>query len=128
MRPALERGEVVLQDRYLDSSIVYQGSGRELAPHDIRGLSLWASRELLPELTVLLDLDTAEAARRRARRNRSDRLEEAGEAFHERVRTAYRLLAEAEPARFLVVDASRPVEQIARRIRERVAQLLAARA
>ncbi|MDO5052166.1 MAG: dTMP kinase [Pseudoclavibacter sp.] len=128
VRPALERGEVVVQDRYLDSSIVYQGSGRELAPHDVRGLSMWGSRELLPELTVLLDLDAAEAARRRAGRERSDRLEDAGEAFHERVRAAYRLLAEAEPGRFLVVDGSRSVEEIARRIRERVAGLLAERA
>jgi len=126
VRPALERGEVVIQDRYLDSSVAYQGSGRILSPEEVRGLSLWATEGLLPHLTVLLDLDAAEGLARAGRRAdaRFDRLEAAGDAFHERVRQSFRALAEAEPERFLVLDASLPVEQLAERIRDRVRPLL----
>ncbi|MFF2493273.1 dTMP kinase [Agromyces sp. NPDC058064] len=125
VRPALERGEVVLQDRYIDSSVAYQGAGRVLDPAAVRGLSDWATEGLVPDLTVLLDLD-AEAARGRLdeARTRYDRLEAEAAEFHDRVRAAYLGLAEAEPERFLVVDAAQPVEAIARAIRERVGVLL----
>ena len=125
VRPALERGAVVLQDRYLDSSVAYQGAGRVLDPTEIRSLSLWAAEGLLPHLTVLLDLDQA-AARTRldAARTRFDRLESERAEFHERVRQAFLALADAEPERFLIVDASLPREEIAERIRARVAALL----
>jgi len=108
VRPALERGEVVLQDRYLDSSVAYQGAGRELDGGQIRDLSLWAADGLLPDLTILLDLDPAAGRERMAAREDApyDRLEEAGEAFALRVREAYLELAAAEPDRFAVVDAS----------------------
>ncbi|MGY3126972.1 dTMP kinase [Agrococcus sp. UYP33] len=108
VRPALERGEVVLQDRYLDSSVAYQGAGRELDAGQIRDLSLWAADGLLPDLTILLDLDPAAGRERMAAREDApyDRLEEAGEAFALRVRQAYLELAAAEPDRFAVVDAS----------------------
>ncbi|MFD2339655.1 dTMP kinase [Clavibacter tessellarius] len=125
VRPALERGAVVLQDRYLDSSVAYQGAGRVLDPTEIRSLSLWAAEGLLPHLTVLLDLDQASARTRLdAARTRFDRLESERAEFHERVRQAFLALADAEPDRFLVVDASLPREEIAERIRARVAALL----
>lgn len=121
VRPALERGEVVLQDRYLDSSVAYQGAGRVLDPVEIRNLSLWAAQDLLPDLTILLDLDeTTARARLDSSRTRYDRLEAEKSDFHARVRAAYLGLAEAEPERFLVVDASRPVDEIAADIRARL--------
>ncbi|MFT2710328.1 dTMP kinase [Clavibacter sp. Sh2126] len=127
VRPALERGAVVLQDRYLDSSVAYQGAGRVLDAREVRSLSLWGAEGLLPDLTVLLDLDQASArARLDAARTRFDRLESERADFHERVRHAFLALADAEPDRFLVVDASSPREEIAERIRARVAVLLRA--
>lgn len=126
VRPALERGAVVVQDRYLDSSVAYQGAGRVLDAEEVRGLSLWAAQGLLPDLTVLLDLDQASArSRLDASRTRFDRLESERAEFHERVRRAFLALAEAEPSRFLVVDASLPREEISERIRDRAATLLA---
>ncbi|MBM7504029.1 dTMP kinase [Agromyces aurantiacus] len=125
VRPAIGRGEIVVQDRYLDSSVAYQGAGRVLDAGEVRSLSEWAAEGLMPDLTVLLDLPW-EVARRRldGARTRYDRLEaEAGE-FHERVRDAYLALAEAEPERFVVVDATEPVDEIAARIRARVEPLL----
>lgn len=128
VRPALARGEVVLQDRYIDSSVAYQGAGRVLDADEVRTLSEWATEGLVPDLTVLLDLDAA-AARGRLdeARTRYDRLEAEASEFHERVRAAYLELAAAEPGRFLVVDASQPVDVIALAIRERVAAVLGAR-
>ena len=125
VRPALERGDVVIQDRYIDSSVAYQGVGRVLDPEAIRGLSDWATEGLRPDLTILLDLD-ADAARGRldGARTRYDRLEAEASDFHGRVRTAYLAIADAEPDRFLVVDASAPVDDIAGVIRARVARLL----
>jgi len=125
VRPALERGEIVIQDRYLDSSVAYQGAGRVLDAGEIRSLSLWAAEGLLPDLTVLLDLDEA-AARERLdnARTRYDRLEAEESDFHARVRAAYRKLAEAEPDRFLVLDAALPIDDIAGRIRGRLEELL----
>ena len=129
VRPALAAGWVVLQDRYLDSSVAYQGAGRTLDPHEIRALSLWAAKDLLPDLTVLLDLDVvAGRARLDAGRTGYDRLESEAQDFHDRVRTAYLALAEREPDRFLVVDASRPIDEIQDGIRARVAALIADRA
>jgi len=126
VRPALASGAVVLQDRYLDSSVAYQGAGRVLDAEEVRGLSLWAAEGLLPDLTVLLDLDQASArARLDASRTRFDRLESERAEFHERVRRAFLALADAEPGRFLVVDASLPREEISERIRDRAATLLA---
>ena len=125
VRPAIARGEVVVQDRFIDSSVAYQGAGRVLDPAEIRSLSDWATEGLAPDLTVLLDLPWEVArARLDGARTRYDRLEaEAGE-FHERVRRAYLDLAAAEPERFVVVDATLPVEEISTRIRERVESLL----
>jgi dTMP kinase len=125
VRPALARGEVVVQDRYLDSSVAYQGAGRVLDAREVRRVSEWATEGLLPDLTVLLDLDSGAArARLDVARTRYDRLEAEASEFHDRVRAAYLGLAEAEPERFLVIDATRPIDEIAVAIRERVRGLL----
>jgi dTMP kinase len=128
VRPALDRGHVVIQDRYLDSSVAYQGAGRVLDSGEIRDLSLWAAEGLLPDLTILLDLDENEARRRLdGSRTRFDRLENEKSEFHARVRAAFLDLAAAEPARFLVLDASQPAESLAALIRGAVEPLLAER-
>ncbi|MBX3194087.1 MAG: dTMP kinase [Microbacteriaceae bacterium] len=125
VRPALERGDIVIQDRYLDSSVAYQGAGRVLDPAEVRDLSLWATGGLLPDLTVLLDIDVETGrARLDEARTRYDRLEAEAAEFHARVRQGYLDLAAAEPARFLVLDATLPVEELAEGIRARVATLL----
>ena len=123
VRPALERGAVVLQDRYLDSSVAYQGAGRVLDAEEVRFLSTWATEGLLPDLTILLDLDPV-IGRARIAGGRYDRLEEEVDEFHLRVREAYLALAAADPARFLVLDATRPIEYLTAAIRSRVASLL----
>ncbi len=128
VRPALERGDIVLQDRYLDSSVAYQGAGRVLDGTEIRDLSLWAAEGALPDLTVLLDLDPVAARERLDSADKPfDRLEAEKSEFHARVRDAYLALAEAEPERFLVLDAAGSPEDIAAAIRDRVGALLAAR-
>lgn len=129
VKPALERGDVVLQDRYFDSSVAYQGAGRVLDPSEIREISMWATEGLLPDLTILLDLDEASArGRLDAANKRFDRLEAEASDFHRRVREAFLGLAAAEPDRFIVVDASLAPDEIAATIRARVNELLVARA
>ncbi|GAB2834598.1 dTMP kinase [Microbacterium insulae] len=125
VRPALERGDVVIQDRYLDSSVAYQGAGRVLGTEEVRQLSLWATGGLLPDLTVLLDLDPAVARRRLDADDKPfDRLEAERESFHVRVREEFLALAGAEPERFLVLDAARPPAELTATVRDRVAALL----
>lgn len=125
VRPALERGDIVVQDRYLDSSVAYQGAGRVLGGDEVREVSLWATEGLLPDLTILLDLPESLGADRLAdSRTQYDRLEAEKADFHGRVRAGYLELAAAEPERFLVIDARQPVETIAAAVRERVAGLL----
>jgi dTMP kinase len=125
VRPAMERGEIVIQDRYLDSSVAYQGAGRVLDATEVREISLWATEGLLPDLTVLLDL-SAEDGRERiaATRDTYDRLEAEADDFHERVRQGFLDLAAAEPSRFLVLAATEPIEAIAAAIQTRVVSLL----
>lgn len=126
VRPALERGDIVIQDRYLDSSVAYQGAGRVLDATEVRELSLWATERLLPDLTILLDLDIETGrARLDDARTRYDRLEAEAAEFHHRVREAYLQLAAAEPQRFLVLDATAPTDRLADDIRARVSHLLA---
>ena len=125
VRPALERGDVVIQDRYLDSSVAYQGAGRVLDATEIRDLSLWATGGALPDVTVLLDLDPRSArARLDADDKPYDRLEAERGEFHERVRAAFLELAAAEPERFLVLDATLPAADLAAAVRARVEPLL----
>ncbi|MGL3151462.1 dTMP kinase [Microbacterium sp. A82] len=125
VKPALERGEIVLQDRYLDSSVAYQGAGRVLDADQVRELSLWAAEGALPDLTVLLDLDPA-IARERLNSDEKpfDRLEAEKTEFHTRVRAGFLALAEVEPERFLVLDAATPADSLAAHIAERVNALI----
>lgn len=123
--PALERGEIVLQDRYLDSSVAYQGAGRVLDGGQVRDLSLWATNGALPDLTVLLDLEPAAARQRLDSADKPfDRLEAEKQDFHVRVREAYLALADAEPGRFVVLDAAASPDEIVDAIRTRIASLL----
>ena len=127
VQPALQSGHVVLSDRYLDSSVAYQGGGRDLSADKIRELSLWATGNLLPHLTVLLDMDAARAAARRSQTGAApDRLEREKIDFFESVRQAFLALADAEPERFLVIDAEQPKDLQQEQIRARVDQLLGA--
>ncbi|MDW4571522.1 dTMP kinase [Microbacterium sp. M3] len=126
VRPALARGDVVIQDRYIDSSVAYQGAGRVLGREEVRDLSLWATGGLLPDVTVLLDLDPAAARLRLDADDKPfDRLEAEKEHFHARVREEFLTLAAAEPERFLVLDAARPSHELAADVRARIAGLLA---
>ena len=122
VRPALERGEVVVQDRYLDSSVAYQGAGRKL--DGIRELSLWATESLLPDLTILLDLHEELGPDRMAERTKYDRLEAEKSDFHARVRAEYLTRAEADPELFLGLEARDRIESIAAAIGARVERLL----
>ena len=125
IRPALAEGKVVITDRYLDSSVAYQGAGRILGATEVRDLSMLAIQGLLPALTVLLDLDAASAVARRAKTGDApDRLEREKVEFFEAVRACYLELAAAEPDRFLVVDARLSVDEIQAQIRARVDELL----
>jgi dTMP kinase len=111
IRPGLERGAVVLSDRFLDSTTVYQGVARELPEDDVAAINFFAVGGTLPDLTLLLDLDAAEGRRRASlRKGRADRMENEGGEFYEAVRRGYIELARAHPARFLVIDAT-PDEQ-----------------
>ncbi|TCB92852.1 dTMP kinase [Micromonospora zingiberis] len=126
VRPALTQGAVVISDRYVDSSLAYQGAGRTLPVDELSWLSSWATGGLKPDLVVLLDVDPRTGLSRVAERNRAaDRLEAESLAFHERVRYAFLDLAAADPKRYLVLDAGHPAEQIAERVARRVAELLA---
>ena len=121
IRPALEAGKVVVCDRYLDSSVAYQGYGRDLGVDFVRDLSLWATQDLRPDLTVLLDIDPSIGL---SRVQSPDRLESEPIEYHERVRQAFLAIASNEPECYLVIDASQDPDAIAELIRERVAELL----
>jgi dTMP kinase len=118
IRPAVERGGDVVCDRYLDSSLAYQGIARGLGIDRVLELNLQATRGLLPDRTFLLVLDPAEAARRQG--TAGDRIERAGDDFRARVDEAYRELAALFPRRIVSVDARQSAEQIAMVIRERI--------
>lgn len=122
IRPALERGAVVLTDRYIDSSVAYQGAGRNLAPTEIARISRWATDGLVPHLTVLLDI-SPETARERFT-EAPDRLESEPAEFHQRVRAGFLTLAAADPARYLVVDAGQEPEAVTTVVRHRLDQVL----
>ena len=115
IRPALERGAVVLGDRYIDSSLAYQGAARSLGVDEIASLSAWATQGLYPSLTFLLDLPPEVGARRRT--DAPDRMERESMDFHERVRHQYLRLADAEPDRIVVIDAVGTVDEVFSEIR-----------
>ncbi len=125
VRPALDAGRVIVVDRYGDSSVAYQGHGRGLDPDRVAAMNRWATRDLEPDLTILIDVPVEDADRRRE--HPPDRLERAGEAFHRRVRDGYRRLALNEPERFCVLDGRQSIGAIQEAIRERVGILLARR-
>lgn len=112
LRPALERGDVVLCDRYFDSSLAYQGAGRGLPLALLRDLTREVTGGLTPDLTLLLDLDPALGLERAALRGQADRLEKADLAFHKRVRAGFLQLAQAEPQRFAVLDAAQSADMV----------------
>jgi dTMP kinase len=116
VRPALAAGGWVLTDRYIDSSLAYQGVGRDLSIDEIRGISAWATNGLVPDLTVLLDVPAQVGLSRVDGRGHADKLEAESIDFHERVRQAFLELAGAEPARYLVLDASQAVDELAAEI------------
>jgi dTMP kinase len=125
VRPALARGAVVISDRYVDSSLAYQGAGRTLPVPEISWLSSWATGGLKPDLVVLLDVDPGVGlARVDARGAGADRLESESRAFHDRVRYAFLDLAAADPKRYLVLDAARPAEEIGEVVAQRVGAML----
>ena len=117
IRPALERGEVVICDRYLDSSVAYKGFARGLGPARVRDLSLWATGDLLPDLTVVLDIDPVQGLGRFEQR---DRLEAEPLSYHQQVRAAFLTMAEEDPERYLLLDARDDVDVIAAAILARV--------
>ena len=120
IRPALDRGEVVITDRYLDSSIAYQGAGRILAPSEVARISRWATESLTPTLTFIMDIPAEIGL---GRLDSQDRLESEPLAFHERVRREFLNLANIDPERYAVIDATQSVEAIHAQIKERVSHL-----
>jgi dTMP kinase len=120
VRPALRRGAVVLTDRYVDSSLAYQGAGRELERDDVARLSRWATEGLVPDLVVLLDVDPEVGLLRATGGGTPDRIEAESLAFHRRVREAFLDLADEAPERYLVVDAAGPAERVHAAVRARL--------
>jgi dTMP kinase len=124
VRPALERGAVVITDRFVDSSLAYQGGGRELSIEEVRDLSRFATCGIRPDVTILLDLDPAEGLARAGAE--PDRMESESLEFHERVRASFRALAHHHRGRYAIVDAAQPVDVVAERVREEVERRLGA--
>jgi dTMP kinase len=122
VRPALDRGAVVLTDRYVDSSLAYQGAGRELAVDEVKRLSQWATDGLRPDLVVLLDVDPVVGLQRAG--DTPDRIEAESLAFHRRVRDGFLHLAEDDPERYLVVRADQAPEQVLAQVQARLEQCL----
>jgi dTMP kinase len=124
VKPALQRGAVVVCDRYVDSMLAYQGAGRALEPAEIEQIARWATEDLRPDLTVVLDAELSDGVHAKADK---DRLESAGDVFHERTRQSFLELARRDPDRYLVLDARASREEIAAQVAERITQLLEVR-
>ncbi len=116
--PALQAGQIVLCDRFTDSSIVYQGEGRGLPKDTILEMSLFASKDIVPDLTFLLDIPTTEGLARIAHRGKMNRLDKETLVFHEAVRRGYTALVRENPKRMVVIDATQSKEQVSDNIRE----------
>jgi dTMP kinase len=134
VRPALDRGETVIQDRYIDSSVAYQGAGRALSTTDIRELSMWAASDLVPDLTILIDLEPEVCRDRAIARSVSagavqilDRLEAENLDFRHRLRDGFLDIAANEPGRFMVVDGNQSLSEVTARITQEVDSWLATR-
>ena len=118
VRPALLRGEVVLTDRYTDSSVAYQGAGRDLGAAEVHDLQMWAVGGLTPDLTVVVDVPAEEGRRRRGETH--DRLESEADPFHEAIRQHYLAMAAGHPERYLVVDGTLPPERLHEAVLDRL--------
>ena len=121
VQPALDRGEVVITDRYVDTTLAYQGAGRELVVSEVEAVARWATHGLRPHLTIVLDVDPREGLGRFEGR---DRIEAESLDFHERARRSFLDLAAADPEHYLVLDARSTVDEIATAIEDRLAPLL----
>jgi dTMP kinase len=118
IKPALDRGEVVLTDRYTDSSVAYQGAGRDLGAQEIHDLNMWAVDDLVPDLTVVVDVSAAEGRRRRG--DVHDRLEAEEDTFHDAIRAHYLAMAQGNPQRYVVVDGTLPPDEIHAQVLDRL--------
>lgn len=125
IQPALEAGHIVVSDRYADSTLAYQGYGRGLDLEVLRAITAFATRGVLPDLTLYLDVAPEEGLqRRRAEGGEWNRLDAEASDFHRRVRAGYLELASSDPQRWVIVDAARPVEEVQAQIRQVVGAML----
>ncbi len=118
IRPALDRGEVVLTDRYTDSAVAYQGAGRDLGAQEIHDLNMWAVDDLVPDLTVVVDVSAQEGRRRRG--DVHDRLEAEEDTFHDAIRAHYLAMAQGNPQRYIVVDGTLAPDEIHAQVLDRL--------
>jgi dTMP kinase len=121
IKPSLAAGMIVISDRYVDSTIAYQGAGRALSVDEVSRLAWWSVANLVPDLTILIDVPPLEGL---SRKNLHDRMENAGDDFHERVRAHMLHLASSGPGNYLVVDGSNPKDEVTTHIRESVTDLI----
>jgi dTMP kinase len=126
IQPRLKAGEIVLSDRYYDSTIAYQGYGHQQDLEQVRALVRYATGGLVPDLTVLLDLDVEEGLRRKKKDNEWNRLDAYTVEFHQRVRAGYLEMAKAEPARWVVIDAGRTWDDVQEELRGTILKKLPA--
>ncbi len=124
IKPALNSGKIVISDRYIDSSLAYQGYGRNLGEETIWQLNQLAIKDVIPDLTVFLDVTPEEGSSRRNHTDKIDRLDLQQKDFYERVYKGYKKLAEKYKERYFVVDSSRPIEEVAEKIWEKVKEIL----
>ena len=122
--PALKEGRAVLCDRFVDSSIAYQGKGRELGPEAVTDINKFATHGLGPDITILLDIDPEVGLNRAKATKKADRLEQERLDFHRKVREGYKVLAETYPDRIKVIDASKTVEEISREIEKKLSSVV----
>jgi dTMP kinase len=121
IQPALQRGEVVISDRYTDSSVAYQGAGRDLGAQEVHDLNMWAVQDLVPDLTVVIDISAEEGRRRRGEVH--DRLEAEKDDFHEAIRQHFLSMAQGNPERYLIVDGTALPEQVHAEVMNRLEKL-----
>lgn len=124
IRPALERGEVVVCDRYIDSSAAYQGAGRNLGIDNIVNLSRWATDDLLPDLTIILDLPLEVSRERASARSAADRMESESDSFHSALQETFTQRAAADPQGYVTIDATGTIDQVHKQVLAAVLQRL----
>ena len=124
IKPRLADGEIVISDRYYDSTIAYQGYGHQQNLEEVRALVKYATGRLVPDLTILLDLDVEEGLRRKKKDNEWNRLDAYTIEFHRRVRAGYLEMVKAEPERWVVVNAGRDWQTVQDQLREKVMEFI----